>query len=305
MEPRVTRRIVLGTLIGALVAGPFVMRYLRRGNGLLPDFTAARKAYLAHLSFPREYNPRLHPNINQDDKDVIVQVHKRYWANYAKLRKAEFDYSQRQYLPGGRKSNSFWNMDVRVKMEYGQGFEAKGKDSIGREIDLACRPDGTYVKAAPENAGFSSLMCSFFGAFMAYPETCSCYTEIKQGVEMMPNPYIEGNGLYDVLVMIDAPKDRDPIQTHVKHDYYSRETGMLEFRHVHLPAGNSRGRGTLQGPSQIAADSFMFFKYEPVGSNFLPSMTGSATIPAGGRAEDYFCRWESLYANYANIELWD
>jgi len=294
MDKKITRRAVLGAIISGLAVGPFVIRSLRRDNGMWADYEKERQEYLAHLSFPREYKSKVHPRLGQEDIDMAVQIHKRYWSNYAKLHKAEFDYYSQTYLPGGVKRKSLWDMNVSIKMEYEQGFEAKGEDSNGREIDFACMPDGTLIRATPENAGFASLMSSFFGAYLAYPDVLAGYSEVRRCVEMMPNPYIEGKGLYDVLIVHDRPKDSP--EAMIKQDYYSCETGMCELRYVYIAPGFTIGRGFYEGVPGTEAEVFTIYKYELVNSVYLPSEIRSVIPQTGYRKEE-------RYSNFTHVEL--
>ena len=295
MNKKITHRAVLGTVVAGLALGPFVIRSLRKGNEIWTNYEKARQEYLARLSFPREYVPRVHPRLDPNDVDAVIQTHRRYWSNYAKLRKAEFDYYAQQQDSEEMKKNSIWNMNVHVTMEYGRGFEAKGKDANGNKIDFACGQDGTIVRAAPENTGFASLMTSFFDAIMAYPEMLIGYSEIKKGVEMMPSPYVEGCGLYDVLVVHDHPTGSQ--EAMVKQDYFSCETGMRELRYTYIAPGVTRGRGTAEGAPGTEAEVFTACKYELINSVYLTSKIESVIPQTGFRREEQ-------YSNFTNVELW-
>jgi hypothetical protein len=300
MNKKITRRAVLGTAIAALVAGPFVMRAWRKGKGrgILADYGEQRKRYLEQLAFPRKYDLDLNYLskclVNKDELDKIVSIHKRYWNNYAKLHKAEFDYVAQTYEKG-KKSETFWDMDVHIKMEYGYGFTAKGKDSTGYPVDLICTPDGCHIASARQNAGVSSLMISLFDNLLARPSIHGDYIGYRyikeEGVEIMPNPYLNGDGLYDVLVVWN---DKDGKVE--KSDYYSRKTGMHELRYVRYPAGYQQ-RGWSEGDINLESETFWVKKYQLLDSIYLPYET-SAHNEQG--------EYHSIvnYSNYSNIVLY-
>lgn len=296
MASKITRRAILGTLITALAAGPFIIRSFRKRDGWLAGFEQERQEYLEQLRFPREYKPFIHPRINQEDKDLIVQTHKRYWANFAQVRKAEFDYYSQTYDVGGIKENSFWDMNVHVKMEYEQGFEAKGVDSTGHPVDLTCTPDGCHIASARGNGGVSTLMLTFLGAFMARPDVGTAHTSMKKGVEMKPNPYIEGQGLYDVLVLADSERG-NPENKFERLDYYSRETGMLDLQYTYFAPGVTHNRGTALGAVHTETEFFRIWQYELVGSVYLARM-------ADAHCPQTKYRVENRFSNYTNVELW-
>lgn len=289
MNKKITRRVVLGSIIGALVASPLVFRAFRKGNSLVSDYEVKKKAYMDEITFPRKYEVKMGEQTKSlEEWNEIVPIHKRYWANYEKLHKVEFDYFHESYLPGGQKSKGFWDLDVHIKMEYGYGFEAKGKDSTGYPIDLRCTPDGCHIASARENAGVSNLMMSLFDAMWARPWMCEGYNSIKdRGVEMMPNPHIDGHGLYDVLVMYD-----DKEGTVEKLDYYSRETGMLELRYVKYPAGYPRG--FYEADLSQLSETYFVRKYILVGALYLPSETLIHNKQSGYRST-------TRYSNYTNL----
>jgi hypothetical protein len=185
-------------------------------------------------------------------------------------------------------------MDVHVKMEYGQGFEARGKDSTGHDVDLRCTPDGCHIASARGNGSVSSLMTTFLGATLARPESV-VYTSMKKSIEMMPNPYIKGRGLYDVLVSPDHERG-NPENGFERLDYYSQETGMLELRYVYLAPEVTFGR-RWEDDGKTESESFHVWKYELVNSVYL-ALIEDIHEPKTKQ------RIESQYTNYANVELW-
>lgn len=297
MPSKMTRRAVLGTVIAGLAAGPFVTRALRRGGDWQREYEEKRQEYLRQISFPRVFNPTMPPGIKEEEKDLIVQVYKRFWSNFAKVRKAEFDYHSQAYDVGGVKSNGFWDMNVHVKMEYGQGFEAKGKDSTGYPVDLICTPDGCHIRSARLNGSMSSLMLSFLGALEARPDDCFAHSSIKRNVQMKPNPYIEGHGLYDVLVIRDRGRG-DPKNISERHDYFSQETGMYEFRYTYFAPGVSANRGGAFGDIDTEAEVFDIRQYELVNSVYL-ACKADIHCP-----QTKYSR-ENRFKNYTNVELWE
>jgi hypothetical protein len=115
MNKKITRRAVLGTLIGGLVVCPFVVRALRKPLelGENPDLKEFREKYQTAFDFPRDFDPFSGNNVipgreregftemmlpifqsqSKENQEKALKIHRRYWGNYALLDEVEFDYT--------------------------------------------------------------------------------------------------------------------------------------------------------------------------------------------------------------------
>ncbi len=240
MENKIKRRIFLGTLLGSLTLSPLVIRFFRPSkmklgpNSYLAGF---REKYEEALSFPREYNPIIIKELaaqSEEERNKVLQIHKRYWQNFSKLDEAEFDYSYRQCERDGTIIPNNWCIDAHIKMKYGYGMEVTGHNNIdGTPVHWVMNMDGEATLPAAQEMNLSSLMRSLFDACEARPDQIVFSNVTKSNIDLPENPYYKGNGKYDELCYIREPNPKVAPRIrklHYNRHYFSRQTGMYECR---------------------------------------------------------------------------
>ena len=236
MDNKITRRVVLGSIIGALAVGPFLIRAFRKSKqlplGEESQLALFRKRFEPRVSFPRVYDGKPNPKLPADKAEKVLAIHRRYWENYSRLDEVEFDYSSRTIIDGKNEPN-VWSMDAHVRMKYGYGMDAKGTDSEGNPIHLFFNLDGEIAPVGREESDLSSLMLSFFYAFCAHPEMVAVYVDLDEGVNLPQNPYVKGHGLYDAVRIMTDYEPGTTTFANDKFGYFSQETGMLELETRH------------------------------------------------------------------------
>jgi hypothetical protein len=231
---KITRRVALGSFVAAMLACPFLVRALRGTKDLPvgehPDMLAFKKHFEPRLSLPRVYNGVPSPKLTPAEQETALRVHKRYWENFVKIDELEFDYSYRRFVNGKEDKDTFWCMDVHIRMKYGHGLEAKGKNAKGEAIHLKFNlSEGVFISLGKHH-DLSSMMLSLFGLWSAHPEFLHWHSEVLENVTpptiQTPKHLFEPSGKYDMLGLED-PMAREPRITR-KRRYFSHETGMLE-----------------------------------------------------------------------------
>jgi hypothetical protein len=140
MNQKITRRVVLGTVIGGLAAGPFITRYfLNKRIALGPEsfLSEFRSKYREALSFPRTYQPFVNEQLAKQPQyiiDKILKYQKMRWENFSKIDEAEFDYSSYDFDEKGNKRKGDWLFEGHVRMKYGYGIEVIGKNVENKSI---------------------------------------------------------------------------------------------------------------------------------------------------------------------------
>jgi hypothetical protein len=303
MNQKITRRVVLGTVIGGLAAGPFIIKALR-GKG--QQWELGRDSYLLrfrrkhqeNLTFPKKFilpQDEDFLSIPEITREKIIKIHKRYWENYVKLDEAEFDYSYNMYEPNGEKRLDDIFMDAHVKLKYGYGMEIQGTTSTGKNIHWVCNMDGEATLPIAEKMNLSGMMLGFFNAGDALPESLIRYIGVyAEGVDLPENPYVQGHGKYNV---IEGYKDKE-MATRVaevySHKYYfSQKTGMLELEIRHsIPDKCNIKYQNKDIPLPHFENDYWVYEHREINGCYLPF-----------RQEWYLAKGLKSIRKYSNVKV--
>lgn len=253
MDKKITRRAVLGTVMGGLVVAPFLVRAFRKPLELVenPDMKEFRERYQTALDFPRTFDPFGGNNIlpgrerdgfremmlplfrshSKENQNKALEIQRRYWNCYARLDEVEFDYTNYTYHEDGRKrTDDNFAMSAHVWLKYGYGMEIQGEDVSGQQIHWVFNMDGKITLPTVQEMNLSSMFRTFFDLNSAIPENVVLYGEIVEGVELPENPHVTGRGKYDQVEMPRITNLPDRLRKYrYARTYYSRTTGMPEL----------------------------------------------------------------------------
>jgi hypothetical protein len=259
MVSKVTRRAVLGTIVGGLAVSPFVIRHLRKNRviDLLWELDPRYKQFVEGLSFPRTFDPDMKFGSfqNQDVydwgpappvevRDKIFAVQKCLWQNYSKLDELKFVLSSSYYCDGELvpSSHRFYHAEVWFKLGY--GVEIKGKNTLGKDVHLVLNIDGEDNQPDDEHrVNLRNYSHSIFES--AFPQYAKGYKTFEENV-ILPNSFrrtytepLYPSGLPDhffemppkeLYTQLTGSADNVLPPWHVfRNRYFSQETGMPEL----------------------------------------------------------------------------
>ena len=221
--------------------------------GEVVDQEFFRNKRLKELSFPSEYTGVPRAGAPEADKEKIIEVHRRYWENFARMAAVSMDYSCRTYTNGqlDPARGGGWDMDARVDIQPGERFTANGTLATGESFEAE-----EYLKSAkssfPDGRRTLGLMWSMGDVGRAFPERCKFFDGIvKPGEpEYLPE--------FDTLVS----KESTGLLGEFPRLYrFSRTTGMLE---------------QIEDHSESAKDKYGYYpitsiSYERHGDLYYPS----------------------------------
>ncbi|GHT10591.1 hypothetical protein FACS1894170_02920 [Planctomycetales bacterium] len=296
MNEKLTRRTVLGTVIGGLAVAPFATWALRRPKQLelghdsyLKKF---REVYQTALDFPRTFDPFSGDNIipgreregfldvmlprfrtlSTEQQEKALTIQKRFWSNYSKLDEAEFDYTYFGFNKDGTKMQGNFYMSAHVKLKYGYGVEVKGQNVSGEPLHWVFNMDGDATLPAAQEMNLSSMFRDFFDLNKALPEMVVFFGKVTEDVDLPKNPYLTGQGKYD-RVDISESKNYPPPQLKEElynRTYYSRTTGMPELNiHTAIPWEQLTEYLAGKIPLPEVSISYTTYRYVPIGKVFV------------------------------------
>ncbi len=254
MDNKIKRRIFLGTLIGGLSLSPFVILSFR-SRALLSKLFYYYRNSDHWFSVPHKFDIEfddwsdgsmsgtppadLHSKrlerfyaLPEDIQEIILKTRKKYWANFARISKVEFDYARRDYDKNGLIVTTMSDLDLdgHVVLKYGYGYEIKGKDILGN-------PRHVYLNLFGSSKGSGNIILMFFEAFKAFPSGSLFYDDVYSTDAKLPeNPCItpQVDDRYTVLCYDVPQKNICPLPPHIEEkiylrEYYNNRTGMLEY----------------------------------------------------------------------------
>lgn len=242
MDKKITRRLVLGSVIGGLAVGPFILRAFRKPPlplGEDSDLVRFRKQYTERLSYPDKYERKLNKYVLAQMKEQspevieeILDIHERQWANLAKVSGAKFDYYRMSYDVDGTPMPNNFTIDGLVNLKYGYGLSFDGKRlDTNEEVHWVFNLDGD-VSDAQEEMDLSSLVQTFFSYSDVSSSLLCLYTGFyERDVELPENPFLQSTDRYDVLTGTISPGVPPAVREHSFYRYYvNRRTGMEEMQ---------------------------------------------------------------------------
>ncbi|MDR1382554.1 MAG: hypothetical protein LBJ67_01710 [Planctomycetaceae bacterium] len=279
MNQKITRRVVLGTIIGGLSVLPFVTRhFLKKRIYLEPNsfLSKFRSKYQGVLSFPHEYKPFINEQLAEQPKYIIEKIlkyQKMQWENFSKLDEAEFDYSNYDFDEKGNKRKGDWLFEGHVRMKYGYGIEIVGKNVENKPFHWIFNLDGDISSDALQ-MNLSSLMLHFFMAYRALPQIWKTSGLAEENVVIPENPYFQGSGKYDVLLpwkeSYSLPRKIADIC--FSRSYINTETGMTEFVYAQsVPDPYSKLYENENYAIPPIEKTYYVRKYIPINGVYLPT----------------------------------
>ena len=240
MNGKITRRVVTGTIIGGLIAGPFVIlasRYLRQKplpEGPESPLNLFREEFRESLTFPQEFkefvNPQLADKSPSEIRDVI-EMHKRQWRNWVSIKEIEFDYLFQVFAEDGKPKYNNFCVKAHVVLKYGKGMEIHGtRLDTNEKIDWFIDLDGNINNEAFEEMNFVSMALFFFDAIMRFPEHCFYSGVHEKNVPLPANPFMTSGDRYDVYNhTVDKSMPLRVQEVSYCRYYVNRRTGMTDF----------------------------------------------------------------------------
>jgi len=282
MSNKMTRRVVLGSILVALAVNPFSVRsWLRRRQIELPpdSFLAGlRTQFMPFLEFPRKFdieyddwsfrtltsggaeaNKKNHREtlerfyaLPKETRSTILETQRRYWHNFALIDEIEFDCTHFFYNEDGTKRTTNACFEGHVRLKYGYGLLIDGKDAEGKPILWIFNLDGE-ISAIASTWNISSMMLDFFGAYNAKPsEVLSLDRVYSTNAELPDNPYMKsiGEDRYTIL-SFDRYLQLIELPPHIEGKifykrYYNNRTGMLDYLHYRTFDPDSEKRGVIE-----------------------------------------------------------
>ena len=254
MSGKINRRIAMGTIIGGLTAGPFIIFTLQSlckkqlPEGSNSPFSLFREEYGRYLTFPRSYNITVHnyraamknlfPGIEEtlnsmSDKEIssLLDVHMRYWKNFSKIDTIEFDYVCYMHNATGKKMPyKDYGMNVHAWIKYGYGMTLDGKDDKGEPFYFTINLDGEVDNAVLDRTNMPSLMLSFFNAMDAVPLGGGLRKVSDYHVSIPDNPYMKSADRFTLCDNWNFP--RKPKWFHemtFSRTWFNEVTGLPEL----------------------------------------------------------------------------
>lgn len=238
MVKKLTRRLMMGTILAGLGTGPFLI-YSCRPKKQLPEgpespLNLFREEFRESLTFPLEFKEYIHPQLADKSPSEIrevIEMHKRQWRNWVSIKEIEFDYLFQLFDKNGEPIYHNFCINAHVVLKYGKGMEIHGtRLDTNEKIDWFIDLDGNINNEAFEEMNFVSMAHSFFDAYTWFPNSCFFSGVHARNVSLPENPFLTSDDKYDVF---NHSRDKAiPVRvqkvTYCRY-YVNKRTGMTDL----------------------------------------------------------------------------